>query len=252
MKSSVLAILLGITLSAQTPDTAESHVAAAKALAANDQTALLQLCTPATMPAAPAGTGRAAAAPQSQGPPARATWARKPIKVFDNLYDVGEQNYSAWAVTTSAGIVIIDAIFDYSVEEQVVGGLKTLGLDPSQIKYVVISHAHRDHVGGARYLQERFGAHVMMTAADWQLPFARCVGMLMVGQRLAERDAHGNAMVDDDLLLLLNAHHEAIEFALPGEGWAAVLDTSNDQAAPARPYSLQPRSLALLVRSGSR
>ena len=91
-----------------------------------------------------------------------------------------------------------------------------------------------------------------MTAQDWELPFARCLGMLMVGQRLAERDEHGNAMVDDDLLLLLNAHHEAIDFALPGEGWTAVLDTANHQAAPARPYSLQPRSLALLVRSGSR
>ena len=87
-----------------------------------------------------------------------------------------------------------------------------------------------------------------MTAQDWELPFARCLGMLMVGQRLAERDEHGNPMVDDDLLLLLNAHHEAIDFALPGEGWTAVLDTANDHAAPATPYSLQPRSLALLVR----
>jgi glycogen operon protein len=88
-----------------------------------------------------------------------------------------------------------------------------------------------------------------MTAQDWELPFARCLGMLMVGQRLAERDERGNPMVDDDLLLLLNAHHEVIEFALPGEAWTAVLDTANDQAAPAQTYSLQSRSLALLVRS---
>jgi metallo-beta-lactamase class B len=89
--------------------------------------------------------------------------------VFDNLYYVGEQAYSAWAVTTSAGIIIIDPIYDYSVEEQVVGGLKKLGLDPSQIKYVVVSHAHRDHAGGAWYLQERFGARVLLTAPDWDL-----------------------------------------------------------------------------------
>jgi glycogen operon protein len=88
-----------------------------------------------------------------------------------------------------------------------------------------------------------------MAEADWKLPFARCFGMLMVGQRLAERDEHGNAMVDNDLLLLLNAHHEAIEFTLPGEGWTAVLDTAIDPPAPAAPYPLQPRSLALFVRS---
>jgi isoamylase len=91
-----------------------------------------------------------------------------------------------------------------------------------------------------------------MLEQDWKLPYARCFGMLMVGQRLAERDEHGNAMVDDDLLLLLNAHHEAIEFTLPGEGWTAVLDTAIDPPAPAAPYPLQPRSLALLVRSQHR
>src|SRR6185503_11596880 len=48
-------------------------------------------------------------------------------------------------------------------------GLTTLGADPKQIKYVVVSHAHRDHVGGARLLQERFGAKVIMSADDWDL-----------------------------------------------------------------------------------
>jgi metallo-beta-lactamase class B len=91
------------------------------------------------------------------------------MKIFDNLYYVGEQAYSTWAVVTSAGIIIIDPIFDYSVEEQVVGGLKKLKLDPAQIKYVVVSHAHRDHAGGAWYLQERFGARVLLTSQDWDM-----------------------------------------------------------------------------------
>jgi hypothetical protein len=37
-----------------------------------------------------------------------------------NLYFVGEKDYGAWAVTTSEGIIIIDAIFDYSVEDEIV------------------------------------------------------------------------------------------------------------------------------------
>jgi metallo-beta-lactamase class B len=73
---------------------------------------------------------------------------------------------TAWAVTTSDGIIVIDPLFDYSVEEEVVKGLTKLGLDPKQIKYAVVSHAHQDHVAGARFLQDR-GARIVMSAADW-------------------------------------------------------------------------------------
>jgi metallo-beta-lactamase class B len=168
--------MLTAALSAQSADTADSHVAAAKALSANNPTALINLCTPEQASRAqPRRGGQGAARGGTQparGPqpaPDRSQWAREPMKVFDNLYYVGEREYSSWAITTSAGIIIIDPIYDYSVEEQVVGGLKKLGLDPAQIKYVVVSHAHRDHAGGAWYLQERFGARVLLTAPDWDL-----------------------------------------------------------------------------------
>jgi metallo-beta-lactamase class B len=91
------------------------------------------------------------------------------VKVFDNFYFVGMTEFSAWAVTTSAGIIVIDPLFDYSVEDEVVEGLRKLGLDPADIEYVLISHGHLDHAGGAKLLQERFGARVLLTAADWDL-----------------------------------------------------------------------------------
>lgn len=99
----------------------------------------------------------------------RATWHMDPVKVFDNLYFVGQKGYSVWAVTTSDGIILVDALFDFSVEDEVVHGLTTLGLDPAKIKYVLVSHAHYDHAGGAKYLQDRFGARVILSAADWEL-----------------------------------------------------------------------------------
>ena len=49
------------------------------------------------------------------------------------------------------------------------GGLKKLGLDPAQIKYVIVSHGHGDHAAGAKFLQDRFGARVVMSAADYDL-----------------------------------------------------------------------------------
>lgn len=92
---------------------------------------------------------------------------QEPVQVFDNLYFVGQRGYSAWAVTTSAGIILIDALFDFSVEDEIVNGLRKVGLDPATIKYVLVTHAHYDHAGGAKYLQDRFGARVILSAADW-------------------------------------------------------------------------------------
>ena len=48
-------------------------------------------------------------------------------------------------------------------------GLTKLGLDPADIRYVIVSHGHYDHAGGAKLLQERFGARVLMSAADWDM-----------------------------------------------------------------------------------
>ena len=86
--------------------------------------------------------------------PAPSEWHAEPAKVFDNLYWVGQTQFSAWALKTSAGIIIIDALYDYSVEDEIVGGLTKLGLNPADIKYVIVSHAHGDHVGGAKFLQD--------------------------------------------------------------------------------------------------
>ena len=146
-------------------DTAETHVERARRAASTDWTTLFRLCD-APKPAPPPPVEQAPATPS--GPPPRSEWYAEPVKVFDNLYFLGDkEDYSAWAVTTSAGIIVIDALWDYSVEDQIVGGLRKLGFDPATIKYVVVSHGHVDHAGGAKLLQERFGARVIMSALEW-------------------------------------------------------------------------------------
>src|SRR5262245_50919290 len=75
----------------------------------------------------PAGRPRARRPVASLPPvPDRSTWHAEPVKVFDNLYYVGEKEFSAWAVVTSDGIIVIDTIWAYSVEDEIVGGLKKL------------------------------------------------------------------------------------------------------------------------------
>ena len=145
----------------QPADNVQTHIAAAKAAAGQEHKGLFdRVCTFET---------EQPAASQSKGPPDRSKWHAEPVKVFDNLYFVGQTEYSAWAVTTSDGIIIVDALWDYSVEDEVVNGLKKLGLDPAKIKYVLVNHGHIDHAGGAKLLQDRFGARVILSAADWDL-----------------------------------------------------------------------------------
>ncbi len=161
----MLALAAGLGLAqaaAQTPDTVEGHLAAAKAAAGFDFTGTLaRLCV-----APQTGPGRDVAPPP---PPPRAQWYTEPGKVFDNLYFVGSRIHSSWALTTSEGIILIDTIYDYNSEEAIVGGLKKLGLDPANVKTVIISHGHRDHVGGARMMQDRFKSRIMMGGPDWDV-----------------------------------------------------------------------------------
>ena len=97
------------------------------------------------------------------------TWYAAPEKIFDNLYYVGSYLHSMWAVTTSEGIILHDSAFDYMVEDEIVDGLRQLGLDAADIKYVIISHGHSDHYFGAKTLQDRYGARIIMSEADWNL-----------------------------------------------------------------------------------
>ncbi len=142
-------------------DAIDAHLVAARNAAGFDFTGTLaRLCI-----APPLVTAVRDVAP---GPaPARDTWFAEPAKVFDNLYFVGSKIHSSWALTSSEGIILIDTLFTYNSEEEIVGGLKKLGLDPAKIKYVIITHAHGDHVGGAKLLQDKFGSHVVMGGPDW-------------------------------------------------------------------------------------
>jgi metallo-beta-lactamase class B len=170
MKSSKIIILGAVFVatngiaSAQTPaPTIEGYVGAAKIAAGLDWAGtFLRLCVPppAGQPAAGGGVRR---------PPARETWYAEPAKVADNLYFLGTKIHNAWAIVGSQGIIVIEALFDYAAEEEILGGLKKLGLDSGKVKYVILSHAHADHDGGAKLLQDSFqGAHLIYGAEDWE------------------------------------------------------------------------------------
>ena len=149
----LLALLQGSAAPAGTA--VERHVAKARKAAASDYAVLVRaLCPGPAVKAYPID------------PTARASWHAEPVQVFDNLAYLGQKTVSAWAIETSAGVILVDALFDYSVGDEVVDGLRKLGVDPDTIRYVIVTHGHADHLGGAAALQAR-GATIVMADADW-------------------------------------------------------------------------------------
>ena len=210
-RSTIAAVLMALSaaMAGARAHSVDEHIARARAASGKDFAELVGVTCdlvrpPAAAPAAPAAPAPAAPAPP--GPPARATWHAAPAKVFDNVYFVGQSEYSAWAVTTSAGIILMDANFDYSVEDEVVNGLKALGLDPAQIKYVVISHAHGDHVGGAGFLQTR-GARIVMSPADWDLMERTRTTYLKPARDIVATDGQKLTLGDTTVTLYITPGH---------------------------------------------
>jgi metallo-beta-lactamase class B len=144
--------------------TIAAHVAAATKAAGGDLGELLSLCKPAP----------ASRESQSEMDKGLLALINKPApppgKAFDNLYFVGADWVSAWAIRTSDGIILIDALNNQMEAAALIeGGMARLGLDPRQIKYIVVTHGHGDHYGGARYLVGKYQARVIASEADWNM-----------------------------------------------------------------------------------
>ena len=93
-----------------------------------------------------------------------------------------------------------------------------------------------------------------MTDEAWNAGFVRSIGVRLVGDQIDEVDERGHRIVGDTMLLLLNAHGEAINFTLPKHGphrsWERVFDTAEPwraigQLGGGKVYELQGRSMAV-------
>ncbi|WP_051382460.1 MBL fold metallo-hydrolase [Bradyrhizobium sp. Tv2a-2] len=137
------------------------HLAAAKEAAGSDLTAYLTLGQSADPNFKPESPDLKALMTMPAPPPGKA---------FDNLYFVGSKWVSCWAITTSAGIILIDAMDNEDEAQRIVeGGLKTLGLDPAEVKTIIVTHGHGDHYGGANYFVDKYKSRVVASEADWTM-----------------------------------------------------------------------------------
>ncbi len=92
----------------------------------------------------------------------------EPFQIFDNLHYVGIDWVSSYLLVTTDGLILIGSLYGDFIDN-VIDGVRAAGFDPSDVKYVLVTHGHFDHVGGAARFQEAYGARVGMTEADWEL-----------------------------------------------------------------------------------
>lgn len=93
---------------------------------------------------------------------------------------------------------------------------------------------------------------------DWKNLDNHCLGLQLSGDAIDELDDQGNKIIDDTLLILLNAHYENVSFTLPSHGsspyWEVVVDTNEPRGEiksklmnGGEEYHLSSRSMSLLI-----
>ena len=116
------------------------------------------------------GPQRPAVYRQNAGLPPEPTHVMEPIKIFDNVYYMGYNTIGAWAIPTSQGIILIDALNNEKDAVEIIEpSLKKVGLNPANVKMIIVGHGHFDHFGGTPYFQQKYGAKVAMSKVDWDL-----------------------------------------------------------------------------------
>ena len=114
-----------------------------------------QATAPAPSPAAPTGKILADACAGREG------WSdpAPPARIFGNSYYVGTCGISVVLIDTPSGLVLIDGATEEAAPS-ILANIRALGFDPKQVRVLLTSHEHVDHVGGLRALQEATGAQL--------------------------------------------------------------------------------------------
>lgn len=163
-----LAMLTACTTAPEAPATqatVDQYVADAQRIAGEDLKFLMPVCNPQPAVRAAPGPKMDELLAKLMSRPAPA-----PGQAFDNLYYVGSGWVSAWILKTSEGLILIDALNNtQEAESLILGGMRRLGLDPAQIRYVLITHGHGDHYGAAQMLADRYKARVVASEIDWKM-----------------------------------------------------------------------------------
>ena len=88
-----------------------------------------------------------------------------PFRIVGNIYYVGAQNIASYLIATPQGHILIDTGMT-GMHDAIAGGVEQLGYKVPDIRILLASHAHFDHIEGHALMQRRTGARVMAMVGD--------------------------------------------------------------------------------------
>jgi metallo-beta-lactamase class B len=92
----------------------------------------------------------------------------KPFQIFGNLYYVGESWVCIYLINTGDGLLLLDA-GNYDTSGMLINAIWEAGFNPADIKWVVLSHGHADHIGSANFLRNMFGCKLYLGEPDAEM-----------------------------------------------------------------------------------
>lgn len=95
-------------------------------------------------------------------------YAVSPFKIYDGLYYVGNTVVSSHLIDTGDGLILLDTGFPQTTY-LLLESIRQLGYSPCEIKLILHSHGHYDHIGGTKALVELTKATVAMGASDAEM-----------------------------------------------------------------------------------
>lgn len=212
------------------PAEVQAHIAAATAAAGSDLKAALTQCDRVNLTSVP--TREEVGNDWLNRVNSGKLQPIEPTRVFDNLYFVGQRWVSAWVLTTSRGLILIDAMDNrQEAADYIESGLRQLGLDPRDIKFLLVTHAHFDHYGGAQYLVDKYATRLVMSETDWkELAHVESRGNAMDFGTVPQRNPNRDIAVQDGDTLTLGDTTVTL-FVTPGHtpGTLSLVFTVKDQ-----------------------
>jgi metallo-beta-lactamase class B len=111
-------------------------------------------------------------------------WSRptEPFRVVGTVHYVGTAELGAYLITSSEGHILIDGGLPSSAVP-IEASIRKLGLDPKEIRILLTTQAHFDHVGSLAALQKASGGQVMVMEGDAELVAAGGKGDYLFGDR---------------------------------------------------------------------
>jgi len=125
------------------------------------------------------------------------------VKAFDQLYYIGSNFVGAWVLSTKDGLILFDTMWSTDDAVNIIEpGMHKFGLNPADIKYIVMTHGHVDHWGGAKYFQDKYHPRLLMGGADWALTEKGMPSTVRTGHPHADPPARGMDITDGQTLSL--------------------------------------------------